>query len=348
VRLAILFLLVSAATGADNPRRSYEKSPEISAGRSLLWHDPGPVEQLDLRYGAGGPSEAPQPPFQFVKEDTSGTNPKVLVRDAGGRQWDVKFGQEGRPDVFSSRLAMALGYFVEPNYFVQSGTIEGVHDLQRANPYLDPTGRFASGARFQLRSKEPAYLVDWSWSWNKNPFLGTPEFNGLRILTMLVSNWDVKDFRDDGAGPGARLHQLNERVIRGTNNAIYRDAEGRYLFFIDDWGASMGRWGGPAERSKWYCPDYSAQSFHFVRMQNGRLEWGYRGVHTRDLTSGLDVSDVRWLMQYLGRLSDAQLGTALVASGATPDQAYCYTKALRMRIDQLQEIARGQAVTRTR
>ena len=45
---------------------------------------------------------------------------------------------------------------------------------------------------------------------------------------MLLSNWDDKDIRD--------AHR------RGTNTAIYRDGN-RYLFFIDDWGGSMGHWG---------------------------------------------------------------------------------------------------------
>jgi hypothetical protein len=348
VRAITLLVLASVAFGADAPPRSYKESPEIAGGRAVLWRDPGAVEKLDLRYGPGGPSEAPRAPFQFVKEDTSGSNPKVLARDATGRQWSVKFGSEVQSDTFSSRLAMALGYFVEPNYFVESGTIEGVHELKRAAEEIDADGRFTSGARFQLRSKSPEYLVGWSWSWDENPFLGTREFNGLRILMMLVSNWDDKDFRDESAGGlGARYHQLVQEKKRGSNNAIFKDG-GRYLFFIDDWGAAMGAWGGPLDRSKWDCAGFTRQSKHFVRSRDGQLEWGYKGIHTRDMTTGIGVSDVRWLLQYLGRLSDAQLHAGLIASGATPDQAYCYTKALRMRIDQLQEIARGQAVTRAR
>jgi hypothetical protein len=348
VRAITLFLLASLATGADRSPRSYKDSPEIAGSHPILWHDPGPVQSIDLRYGPGGPSEAPRPPFQFVKEDTSGTNPKILVRDAAGRTWNVKFGTEASSDTFSTRLAMAVGYFVEPNYFVESGTIEGVHDLKRAAATIDADGRFAAGARFQLRAKQPEYLVGWTWSWNDNPFLGTREFNGLRILTMLVSNWDVKDFRDQGGSPGALLHQLVERVIRGSNNAIYRDADGRYLFFIDDWGASMGSWGDAAERSKWDCGGFIGQSSQLVRLRGGRLEWGYHGIHTPDITRHLEVADVRWLLGYLGRLSDEQLNVGLLASGATANEAYCYTRALRMRIDQLKEIARGQAVTRTR
>jgi hypothetical protein len=349
VRTTILLILVSLATGAERAPRSYKESPEIVQGRSILWHDPGPVEQLDLRYGAGGESGAPEPPFAFVKEDTSGTNAKLLVRDKNGRTWNVKFGEEARSDTFVSRLAWALGYFTEPNYFVERGTIAGVHDLKRARNEIDADGQFTSGARFQLRSKDPEYLSGWSWSWIDNPFLGTHEFNGLRILTMLVSNWDNKDLRDEtSTGPGAWFHQLKQRKIPGSNNAIFRDEEGRYLFFIDDWGATMGTWGTPAERSKWECAGYTRESEQFVRAKDGKLAWGYRGIHTSDMTREIEAPDVRWLMEYLGRLSDAQLRDGLLACGAAENEAYCYTMALRKRIEELREIARAQAVTRAR
>src|SRR5262249_18042048 len=151
-------ILTLIATGTDRPPQSYKDSPEILRGSHILWHDPGAVERLDLRYGAEGASGRPLPPFVFVKEDTSGTNPNVLVRDASGRQWDVKVGEEARPDTFCSRLVWAMGYFVESNYFVPGGSVEGVHDLKRARTEIDEDGRMIHGARFQLRSKDPEYL----------------------------------------------------------------------------------------------------------------------------------------------------------------------------------------------
>jgi hypothetical protein len=181
-----------------------------------------------------------------------------------------------------------------------------------------------------LRSHSPEYLSGVSWSWDDNPFAGTAQLSGLKILMMLLSNWDDKDIRDAGR--------------RGTNTAIYRDGV-RYLFFVDDWGASMGHWGKVLARTKWDGVDFYRQSAAFVRgVKNGEIEWGYSGTHTNSMTDHIRVSDVRWLMQYLGKLSDAQLHAGLTGSGATPDEAYFYTKALRMRIRQLQEVARGQMV----
>ena len=32
-----------------------------------------------------------------------------------------------------------------------------------------------------------------TWSWHHNPFVGTREFNGLRVMMALLNNWDLKD-----------------------------------------------------------------------------------------------------------------------------------------------------------
>lgn len=50
--------------------------------------------------------------------------------------------------------------------------------------------------RFQLRSDSPKYLPGKGWTWLDNPFVGTRELQGLKILVLLVSNWDTKDARD--------------------------------------------------------------------------------------------------------------------------------------------------------
>jgi hypothetical protein len=48
---------------------------------------------------------------------------------------------------------------------------------------------------------------------------------------------------------------------------------------------------------------------------------------------------VRWLMQYLGRITDAQLTAALKAAGANNADAACFTRALRARIEELRKAA---------
>src|SRR3954447_1806385 len=292
---------------------------------AVLWHNPGRVERLDLVNGPGGRSLRPRPPFTFVKEDDSGSTPKIEVRDAAGRRWSVKFGPEASPDAFASRVAWAIGYYTEINYFVPKGVIRGVRDLRQARRAIDDAGRFTA-ARFQLRAASPRYLPGVSWSWDDNPFVGTPQLNGLRVLMMLLSNWDDKDIRDSRR--------------RGTNTSIYQDGR-RYLYFVDDWGASMGRAGGYFGRSKWDVVDYHRQTPQFIDKvkRTGEIDWGYRGTHTDRMTDGIRVSDVRWLLRYLGRLNDQQIRAALRASGATDAETHFYTTALRARIRQLQAIA---------
>ena len=47
-------------------------------------------------------------------------------------------------------------------------------------------------------------------------------------------------------------------------------------------------------------------------------------------------SDMKWLLQYIGRISDDQIRVGLKASGATQEESQCFTKALRDRILQMQ------------
>src|SRR5579884_3892973 len=98
----------------------------------VVWQDPGDVASLNLRDGSGGADGVPAPPFQFVSEDTTGSTPKVLVKDGKGRSWNIKWGVEARPEIVASRIAWACGYTTEVEYLVPQGRIEGVHGLKRA------------------------------------------------------------------------------------------------------------------------------------------------------------------------------------------------------------------------
>jgi len=305
--------------------------PCSGGAQAVLWQSPGAITVHDWIWGAGGEAKAPQPPFAFVDEDFHGTNPKIRVRDAKGVQWTVKFGGENHGDVFSSRLLYALGYLTQPTYYAESGTITGLHDLKRARPFVARDGSFHF-ARFKLRNHKALAPVDGdAWSWNENPFVGTPELNGLKILMMLTSNWDAKDARDG----------------QGSNTAIYskpgKDANRRFYAF-DDWGASMGKWGGFFERDKWDPEGYQAQTKDFVRSApGGRIEWGYRGKHDQDITQGISVDDVRWLLRYLSRVTDEELRAGLRASGATEEEIAIYARSVRERIAQLQSLAGSDA-----
>lgn len=302
-------------------------------GENVLWTDPGDVASLDFARGIGGEQFEPQPPFFFINEDMSGSNPKVLVKDANDRNWSVKWSKESHSDVFASRMAWACGFVTQPMYYVGHGQIRGIDKpLKRVAAEIHGDGYFEN-ARFQLRNGDPKFLKDAGWSWVNNPFRGSPQVHGLQILMMLVSDWDNKDARDKD---------------RDSNLAIFEEqttAGPRYLYFVADWGGSMGKWGNVATRSKWDAKGFAAQTPGFVkRVRDGAIEWGYTGQRTEDQVRDIRVGDVQWLLNYLGRITDDQIRAGLVACGATPEEIDLFTRSLRDRIGQLQRVARVSGV----
>ena len=78
--------------------------------------------------------------------------------------------------------------------------------LSRARNSVAEDGTFTE-ARFELEDRSVRMLFDeYSWSWDDNPFVGTKQLNGLKIVNILLSHWDTKDRRD---------------VSRGSNTAIF-------------------------------------------------------------------------------------------------------------------------------
>ena len=73
------------------------------------------------------------------------------------------------------------------------------------------------------------------------------------------------------------------------------------------------------------------------------VEWGYKGQRTSDETKNISVTDLRWVMQYVGRIGDAQIRAGLQASGATPAEVSSFASAIRARINQMRSAARPSA-----
>ena len=292
--------------------------------RNVIWRDPGDVRRLDLGLGPGGRAGAPMPPFSFLRESDEGTNPKIEVRDAKGVVWGVKWGEEVNSEVFASRLVWAVGYFVEPSFYVPSGRITGVTKLDRAKKYVRSDGSFTE-ARFEKKEKDIQTLSDkQSWRYKENPFVGTKELNGLKIMIMLVSNWDSKDQEQAGKGSNTKIFIVPTRAAT------------EYRYVVSDWGGSMGKWGGVFKREKWDCDGYQGQSDDFVKgVKNGVVQWGYSGQHTDAIRDGIPVAHVQWLMSYLGKLTSSQIRAALRASGASPSDEVCFEQAVRRRISAL-------------
>ena len=291
-----------------------------------MWHEPpARIGMEHWIWGPGGRNDAPVAPFTLLKRDTSGYNPKVLVKDARGRTWDIKLGAKVIPDTFCSRFVTAVGYMDEPAYYVPSGVIRGAEKLHMTLVSRD--GHFTKG-RFQPRGQPDfVFMAKMNWQWADNPFRGTRELAGLKILMMLLSNWDNKD------------GEANE----STNNGVFRvPYQGREQFYygVFDWGGSLGRWGHVLRRDQSDCSGFTLDTSHFVRRKDGGIEWGYQGKHSEVLKSGVTVEDIRWLLTYLRRITPEQMRTGLKASGATERQSACWAGSIERRIGELEAVAR--------
>jgi hypothetical protein len=311
-------------------KRHVEGEAPLRSSRKSIWRKPERLAAEEVAIGPLGKGGAPAPPFHFVEEHATGSQPSMSVRDSAGRIWRAKWGQEVHTEVFGTRLAWALGYFAEPSYFITSGEIHGAKDLTRAKDCLDDHCRFTD-ARFEL--DEPGVVKHFDahgWAWNDNPFVGTHELNGLKILMMLMSNWDNKDVRD---------------VARGSNTAIFEgrtkdnELEARYL--IIDWGAALGAWGNNVlQRGRWNPEAFAGQNAQFVTGVDGEtVSFGYQGQRTTDLTANISRDDVRWFVRNASHLTDDHLRASLKASGANREEIDLFTAALRARLNRLSEVA---------
>ena len=287
------------------------------AASSVLWQNPGRIETADLNASSG----PPRPPYTFVREEMSGTSPKVIVRDASGIEWRVKGGRDVKPETFITRFVSALGYYAETTYFCAKGRIENTRPLKRKSEFLQPDGTFTW---VSFEKIEPGSRFTGAWSYIDPALKDTKELKGLKILVMLFSNWDNKDSRD---------------AKKGSNTSILQLRDGRQVYFINDWGQSFGSWGRMFGRENWNCVSYEAQTRSFVAgVKNNFVQFGYGGEHTNDFKTDITVDDVKWLMTYLGRITDEQIHAGLKAAGASDDEEQCISRALRDRIEQLRKI----------
>ncbi len=298
----------------------------------IIWQDPGDIAARDLRYGPGSAELVPTAPFTFVKEDKSGESPKFEVRDARGIEWRVKIGPEAKSETVSTRLVWAVGYFAEESYYFPEVRIEGMKRLSRGREYV--SDGVVRGARFEPRRKNVERGDEWGWM--ENSFDGTRELSGLKILMILLNNFDAR--------------KANNRVLYVEGPGGVR--EKRYV--VTDLGATLGRAGGfGGKRTKNNLNDFL--STKFVRgVDDGVVEFDYdtrprgfghltvlqpfyyRGeVKKEKAMRGIPVEHARWIGSLLARLTDEQLEDAFRAADYDETTMKGYVRALRERINQL-------------
>jgi len=317
--LSLFVVLGAIPQGAD-------RSAIPAAQPAILWRAPSGIGMENWMCGSAGCDHAPAPPFHFEKEDMEGTFPKLTVTDAKGRTWSVKFGVKVIPECFCSRFVAALGYVTEPSYYVASGKLDDTSKLHHTRSFVSYDGTFVR-ARFQLRDRDTLeFLPKHAWSLTDNPFSGTHELAGLRVVLMMLSNWDVKDSRSGQ---------------ESSNTAVFRGPGGQMVYSFFDWGSTLGRWGNITRRTRSDCSGFSADTPHLITGVHGNVVvWGYSGKHADDVRNGITVDDLRWLAPHLSAITAEQIRVGLGASGATDRENACWTESLESRIHEVEAVAR--------
>src|SRR5215813_993515 len=335
--IAKQFLILSCllAVSASGSFAQNEKAKTTHTGPPLIWRDPGDISSRNLFYGSGGEKGRPDSSVTFEKEDTEGSNPKFDVRGQDGEKWKVKLGVEARPETAATRLLWAIGYFTENDYLVPELRVKNLPShLHRGQNFIS-SGGMVKDARVK---RHPQHTEkENSWRWKKNPFYGTREFNGLRVMMSLFNNWDVKD----------------------ENNAIYEDKRGdRDLYLVTDLGASFGSIGyrlGPG-RGKGSLDLYKKSKF-ISRVHNGKVDFaspahstviGLLGILTipnfvtrmrlRWIGRDIPVEDAKWIGGLLAQLKPEQIQDAFRAAAYSDKDVQTYSEVVEKRIGELAKL----------
>ena len=289
-----------------------------SEGNPVLWKEPAAIESLDLFFGPGGQEGAPDlsGKFTYVGLDNKGTQKKIYVKDDKDREWIVKFGPEARPETVATRIVWAMGYHTDEDYFVKRVHIDGM-----------PGGE-AQNVRFKRR--HAGYKDVGLWTWENNPFVGTRELDGLKVLMVLLNNWDLK--------------VVNNKVLRPDKKSD-EDRDER-IFYVADLGATFGKTGSlayalhlpgdPKAGTKDKPNEYAHQSF-IEGSRDGTVRFHYKGKDASVL-NGIKTDNAKWMGDMLARLSDKQLTDAFRAGGYSDSEISTLVRAMQERIRELQSL----------
>lgn len=325
-------LVIAMVLSISFPLASQQLRPAAAVATShpVLWTEPSDIRNLNLFYGPGGEQGQPHGRLTFIKEDKSGTSPKFDVEDDDGTKWKAKLGPEAQPETVATRLLWAMGFRANENYFQAEAKVSDLPRLKRGREFV--SGSVVHGVRLQ-RTKEGKKIG--SWSWQHNPFKGTREFNGLRVMMALLSNWDLKD----------------------ENNVILeeRDHPGDAIYEVSDLGASFGRSGksysdritkhnfAAYRRSKFISKktnDYVDFAFptHPPFLYAFNLPFFLGKMRNHWIGKHIPRDDARWIGSQLALLSEVQIEDAFRAGGYSPSEATAYAAAVKSRIAELQQL----------
>jgi hypothetical protein len=324
--MPVLVLSLSSMAFAA-PKKAAKESANAP---SVLWEDPADIATRDMINGPGGVDHQPKGPFKFVREDLNGTSPKFVIADANGVKWKVKLGEEAHPETVASRLVWAAGYFADEEYFLPALTVENIpSSLRRGEKFIEANG-IVHDARLKryLKGEEK----NGTWQWKANPFSGTREFNGLRVMMALINNWDLKD----------------------ANNTVY-EYEGKRIYLVTDLGASFGTTGRSVTRaeSKGNLDNYTGSKF-ISKVTPAGVDFGVPSrpalIHVLEepefksrvdlewIGKHIPVDDARWIGAILAKLSAEQIEAAFGAAGYSPKEVVGFSAVVEARIAELNKL----------
>lgn len=298
---------------------------------AVLWKNPQPgIASRDLYYGSGGRARQPRAPFTFVKEMDGGTTPKFTVKDAAGKEWRVKLGPEAKSETAATRLVWAAGYFTDDDYLIQNFRVKGMpSELHRGQKFVK--NGLVQYARFERSYADGKYLGEWDWK--KNPFTGTRELNGIKIMMALLNNWDLKD-------ANTTIYQVRDASTGAMRN----------VYLVGDLGATFGRPSYVIPNGKSDPKAYSkskmvskveGKTVDFNTPSNPPLLHPMAVPHLffsmfrhneKELTRDIPTRDARWMGQILSGLSDYQIRSAFRAAGYNQQEVNVLSREVRERI----------------
>lgn len=302
IRFAVILSIALSAASA-----LAQKTDATTDAKRVMWEQVN-IAERDLYYGPGGKEMVPMlEKSQFLGRQTGGTNLKYRLKDGAGREWVVKVADEAQPEAAAVRLLWGIGYKTEINYLVPRLEIQKIGNYKNV--------------RFEARPDNVKRLDRWSWA--NNPFNGTRELEGLKIMMAMLNNWDVKD---------------ENTIILQTGNEQH--------YVVADLGATFGKLpdadGSRSGRTVNNPEDYS-QSKIIKQVRDGMVEVDYPARPTTILKS-FKVEDGRWLADLLLQLSDKQIEDAFRAANYKPEDVKLLAQAFKSRIRELDEATKSAAV----
>ena len=314
-RLLVSILLLPSVSAVEGKSKKHK---EVPRGTPILWRAPQDISSRNLFLGPGGNRMKPDlRQIKFIKEEKGGYSKKYRIRDGSGREWVAKIGKEAQSETAAVRLIWAAGYETEVNYLVPRLTIPGKGTFQNV--------------RLEARPDSEKRLTEWKWT--RNPFVGSREFQGLKVMMLMLANWDIKD---------------------SNNKIIAVEGTDKLRYVVSDLGATLGKTGHLPffwrfNRSRNKPTDYVKTKF--VNDVDGNVvDFHYSGKK-REIFNDITVDQARWIGDLLSRLSPEQIRDAFRAANYTPEETRLLTQGVTNRITQLvslpgrDELSRGFSIS---